>query len=166
MKTATALADALAKAFDPPESGFVGMVDNLLQLCRGGDLELSWRSNACQVRIRQGTVEERLDLPLRKAVLRAMLARIAALCNQRQPGSVSPYGGRGEIQLGSDPQPVFSAHFVNNAAQQSLRLVQVSHDGSNAADSAVGSGDLASHQDQVSGTYQQPFHQNSEENGS
>jgi hypothetical protein len=144
MKTATALADALAKAFEPPASGVVGIVDNLLQLCLGGDLELAWRSNACHVRIRQGTAEETLDLPLRKAVLRAMLARIAALCNQRQPGSVSPYGGRGEIHLGPDPQAVFSAHFVNTAAQQSLRLSHLGQDGSNAADSAVGSADVSS----------------------
>jgi len=145
MKTATALADALAKAFDPPASGFVGVVDNLLQLCRGGDLVLAWRSNACHVRIRQGTVEETLDLPLRKAVLRAMLARIAALCNQRQPGSVSPYGGRGEIHLGTDPQQaVIAAHFVNTAAQQSLRLAHLSHDVRNAADPAVGSGNESS----------------------
>jgi hypothetical protein len=144
MKTGTALADALAKAFDPPASGFVGIVDNLLQLCRGGDLELAWRSNACHVRIRQGTAEESLDLPLRKAVLRAMLARIAALCNQRQPGSVSPYGGRGEIHLGPDSPAVFSAHFVNTAGEQSLRLAHLSHDGNNAADSAVGSGDVGS----------------------
>jgi hypothetical protein len=144
MKTATALAEALAKAFDPPASGFVGIVDNLLQLCRGGDLELAWRSNACHIRIRQGTVEETLDLPLRKAVFRAMLARIAALCNQRQPGCVSPYGGQGEIHLGPGPLAVFSAHFVNTAAEQTLRLAHLSHNSNNAADSAVGSGDVGS----------------------
>jgi len=148
MKTATALAEALAKAFDPPASGFVGIVDNLLQLCRGGDMELAWRSNACHVRIRQGTAEETLDLPLRKSVLRAMLARIAALCNQRQPGSVSPYGGRGEIHLGTDAhQAVIFADFVNTAAQQSARLAHLSHDGRAAADQAVGSGDVGSNPD-------------------
>jgi hypothetical protein len=144
MKTATALAGALAKAFDPPPSGFVGIVDNLLQLCRGGELELAWQSNACHVQIRQGSVEEILDLPLRKAVLRAMLARIAGLCNERQPGSVSPYGGRGEISLGPEAQAVFSVHFVNTAAQQSLKLAHQSHDGTNAADQVVNSGDVGS----------------------
>jgi hypothetical protein len=144
MKTATALAHALVKAFEPPASGFVGIVDNLLQLCRGGELELTWQSNACHVRIRQGAVEETLDLPLRKAVFRAMLARIAALCNQRQPGCVSPYGGGGEIHLGTDPQEVFSAHFVNTAAKQSLRLTHVGHNGRNAGDQRVGTGDVGS----------------------
>jgi hypothetical protein len=144
MKTATALADALVKAFDPPASGFVGIVDNLLQLCRGGDMELAWRSNACHVRIRQGTLEESLDLPLRKAVLRAMLARVAALCNQRQPGSVSPYGGQGEIHLGPGPLAVFSAHFVNTAAEQSLQLTHLGHNSNIAADQSVCSGDVAS----------------------
>jgi hypothetical protein len=96
MKTATALTDALVKAFDPPASGLVGIVDNLLQLCRGGDLELAWRSNGCHV--------------------------------------------RREIHLGPDPEEVFSAHFVNTAAEQSLRLVHVSHNGRSAADQPLGSG--------------------------
>jgi hypothetical protein len=70
MKTPTPLADAVVKAFEPPAAGVVGIVDNLLQVCRGGDMELAWRSNACHVRIRQGTVEETLDLSLRKTVFR------------------------------------------------------------------------------------------------
>jgi hypothetical protein len=143
MNTTTALADAVAKAFEPPASGFVGIVDNLLQLCRGGDMDFAWQLNACRVRIRQGTVDETLDLPLRKAVFRAMLARIAALCNQCQPGSVSPYGGQGEIHLGPGPQAVFSAHFVNTAAEQRLKLVHLSHKGMNATDQHVCSGDVS-----------------------
>jgi hypothetical protein len=144
MNTATSLADALAKAFDPPASGFVGIVDNLLQLCRGGDMELAWRSNACHIRVRQGTAGETLDLPLRKGVLRAILARVAALCNQRQPGSVSPYGGRGEIHVGPGPQAVFSANFVNTAAEQSLRLADLSRNGMNATAQHVCSRDVGS----------------------
>jgi hypothetical protein len=137
MKTTTALADALAKAFDPPASGFVGIVDNLLQLCRGGDMELAWRSNTCHVRIRQATFEERLDLPLRKGIFRAMRALpLYAISANR--GSVSPYGGRGEIPLGPDPQTMFSADFVNTATEQSLRLAHLSHNGTNAANQAGG----------------------------
>ncbi len=142
MNSAAALADALARAFDPPASGFVGIVDNLLHLCRGGDLELAWRSNACHARIRQGTIEETLDLPLRKGVMRAILARVAALCNQHVPGSVSPYGGRGEIHLGPGPQAVFSAHFVNTAGEQSLRLADLNRDSMSARDPHVCSGDV------------------------
>jgi hypothetical protein len=144
MNSAVTLADALAKAFDPPPSGFVGIVDNLLHLCRGGDLELAWRLNACHVRIRRGAVEETLDLPVRKGVLRAMLARVAALCNQCQPGSVSPYGGRGEIHLGAGPQALFSADFVNTAAEQSLRLADLSLNSTNGTDQHVCSGDVGS----------------------
>jgi hypothetical protein len=144
MNSATVLADALARAFEPPASGFVGIVDNLLQLCRGGDVELAWQSNACHVRIPQGTVEETLDLPIRKAVFRAILARIAALCNQCQPDSVSPYGGRGEIHLGPGPQTVFSANFVNITAEQSLKLVHLNHNGRNAIDQHVCSGHVTS----------------------
>ena len=99
-------------------------------------MELAWRSNACHARIRQGTVEETLDLPLRKGVIRAILARVAALCNERQPGSVSPYGGRGETHLGPGPQAVFSADFMNTAAEQSLRLADLNRDGMSARDPA------------------------------
>jgi hypothetical protein len=141
MNRAATLADALAKAFDPPPSGFVGIVDNLLHLCRGGDMELAWRSDACHARIRQGTVEETLDLPLRKGVIRAILARVAALCNERQPGSVSPYGGRGEIHRGPGAQAVFSADFINTAAEQSLRLSDLNRDGMSATDQHACSGE-------------------------
>jgi len=144
MNTDVALADALAKAFEPPPSGFVGIVDNLLQLCRGGEMELAWRSNACHVRIRRGTAEETRDVPLRKGVLRAILARVAALCNERQPGSVSPYGGRGEIDLSPGQQAMFSANFVNTAAEQNLRLADLSQNGRNATDQHVCSGDVGS----------------------
>jgi len=144
MNRAAALADALARAFDLPPSGFVGIVDNLLHLGRGDDLELAWRSNACHARIRQGTVEATLDLPVRKGVFRAMLARVAALCNERQPGSVSPYGGRGEIHLGPGPQAVFSPDFINTAAEQSLRLAERNRDCMSARDRHLCSGEVDS----------------------
>jgi hypothetical protein len=100
--------------------------------------------SACHARIRQGTVEEMLDLPLRKGVIRAILAWVAALCNERQPGSVSPYGGRGEIHLGPSPQAVFSADFINTAAEQSLRLADLNRDGMRARDPHVCSGEVGS----------------------
>jgi hypothetical protein len=66
------------------------------------------------------------------------------LCNQCQPGSVSPYGGRGEIHLGPGPQALFSADFVNTAAEQSLRLADLSQNGTNGTDQHVCSGDVGS----------------------
>ncbi len=122
----TAANMSVRKAFEPPETGFVGIVDNLLQLCLGGEISIAWTGNCCRVRVRHGTVEETQDIELRKSVFRAILARIAALCNQHQPGSVSPYGGNGEIHLTT---VTFSANLVNTTAEQSMHLKQLSMNG-------------------------------------
>jgi hypothetical protein len=128
MSTATGL--TVCKAFEPPETGFVGIVDNLLQLCLGGEITIEWTGNACRVRVRHGTVEETQDIALRKSVFRAILARIAALCNQHRPGAVSPYGGSGEIHL---TRATFSADLVNTTAEQSVHLKHLSTNGVQAA---------------------------------
>ena len=120
MKTASGLSDALFRAFEPPETGFVGIADNLLQLCLGASVEIAWEQNACRVSMRRGAVEEVVEVPLRKSAFRAVLARIAVLCNERRANSVSPYGGCGEIAL--DSGPVVSVRFENTSAVQSLGL--------------------------------------------
>jgi hypothetical protein len=122
MKTASELSDAVFRAFEPPETGFVGIADNLLHLCLNASVEVTWGENACRVSLRRGAVEEVVGVPLRKSVFRAVLARIAVLCNERRADSVSPYGGRGEIAL--DSGPVVSVRFENTSAAQSLGLAQ------------------------------------------
>ena len=42
---------------------------------------------------------DRIDVPLQKSVVRAALARVAVLCNERIPGSVSPFGGQGRLRM-------------------------------------------------------------------
>jgi hypothetical protein len=64
-----------------------------------------------------------MDVPLRKAVLRAVLARLAVLCNERNPNSVSPYGGHGELLAGGNPPMVFRVAFANTTAEQKLELL-------------------------------------------
>lgn len=127
MKTVSGLADAVFRAFEPPETGFVGIADNLLRLCLGASVEITWGQNACRVSLRQGAAEEVVGVPLRKSVFRAVLARIAVLCNQRRADSVSPYGGCGEIIL--DSGPVVSVRFENTSAVQSLGLALRESDG-------------------------------------
>ncbi|HUY35359.1 MAG TPA: hypothetical protein VMV69_21625 [Pirellulales bacterium] len=63
-----------------------------------------------------------IELPLRKSVFRAMLARMAVLCNERTPNSVSPYGGRGELTFGVNPTVVFRVIFANTGAEQKMEL--------------------------------------------
>jgi hypothetical protein len=126
----TAAEMSVSKAFEPPENGFVGIVDNLLQLCLGGAITIVWTGNGCRVGIRHGTVEETHDIALRKSVFRAILARIATLCNQHKPDSVSPYGGNGEIHVTT---ATFSAYLVNTTAEQSVQLKHLSTNGVGAA---------------------------------
>jgi hypothetical protein len=63
---------------------------------------------------------------MRKSVVRALLARIAALCNDRNPGSVSPYRGQGVITIDADPSSTIHAEFVNTQEAVSLELACVS----------------------------------------
>ena len=60
---------------------------------------------ACQavdVLLLGGDLTDVLELPFRKSVVRAALARIAVLCNEHTPHSVSPYGGQDELSVGGD----------------------------------------------------------------
>ncbi len=76
----------------------------------------------------QGQPPESTDLPLPKSVFRALLARIAALCNERVPNSVSPYGGEGEIVLDTVASAVFRVEFTNTPAVQRLEIKSVVSD--------------------------------------
>jgi hypothetical protein len=67
-------------------------------------------------------LEEMVQVPLRKSVFRAILARVAVLCNERHPNSVSPYGGTGKVTVGSTPAAEVHVHFLNTPEEQSLEL--------------------------------------------
>src|ERR1700681_516582 len=104
MSTASPLSGVLQRALALPANGVIGLVDDLLLVCRDHDLQLDWQSNRCRVHHFEGAGEELFDVPLRKSVFRAILARLAILCNQRNPDSVSPYGGEGELSVGPNPE--------------------------------------------------------------
>lgn len=99
------------------------MVDEVLAVCREYGLQLDWQADRCRVRPAGGEWEEVSDGPLRKSVFRAVLARIATLCNDRTPNSVSPYGGQGELPIGGEPPVVIRVAFVNTPAEQKLELM-------------------------------------------
>ena len=62
----------------------------------------------------------RIEVPLQKSVLRAVLARVAVLCNERKPNSVSPYGGQGEMSVDADPATAIRVTFVNTPDRTEL----------------------------------------------
>jgi hypothetical protein len=127
MNTTSKLAEALCDAIEHPRRGVVGIVDDLLRLCPAQGLRLDWRANGCRIRCHPGDSEETIDVPLRKSVFRAMLARIAALCNEQTPNSVSPYGGESELSIGTNPPTLFRVTFSNTPAEQLLELTIEEH---------------------------------------
>jgi hypothetical protein len=125
MSTASQASEVLRRTLLHPSRGVVGLVDDLLTVCREQGLQLDWQGNRCRVRSVGGDGEEVMDVPLRKSVFRAILARVAVLCNERAPNSVSPYGGRGELSAGTNPPAVFRVTFANTPAEQKLELLAV-----------------------------------------
>src|SRR5437870_4480340 len=101
MSTASPLSGALQGVLMQPTRGIAGLVDDLLTVCREQGLQLDWQTDRCRVRSFAEDWQELPGIPLRKSVLRAILARLAVLCNEQNPGSISPYGGQGDIAVGT-----------------------------------------------------------------
>ena len=125
MHTPPSLPGAFREAIDHPAQGVVGLVDDLLRLCQVWGVQLDWEADCCRVRPLAGGSEEVIESPLRKSVFRAILARVAVLCNERTPGSVSPYGGQGELTSGDNPGTTFRVNFANTPGEQRLELTPV-----------------------------------------
>ena len=112
------LQDALHSA-----GGLVGVVDALLGVCLEQRLHLRWEADCCRVRSLKGMsgIEE-LSKPLTKSQFRAVLARLAVLCNERCPNSVSPYGGTGTLMIGEERKRAVRVLFVNTPDKQLLDI--------------------------------------------
>jgi hypothetical protein len=123
MSTTSQVAEVLRRVLVHPPRGIAGMVDDLLVLCREHGLQLDWQADRCRVRSFGCDCEELMEVPLRKSVFRAILARVATLCNERAPNSVSPYGGQGELSVDANPATVVRVAFVNTPATQKLELM-------------------------------------------
>jgi hypothetical protein len=121
MSDATFFLDSVRHVLRPARNGVVELADELLTLCQDREIFLDW--NAGQCRVRSGAVETpgSIEVPLTKSVFRAILARLAALCNERQPGSVSPYGGEGELLI-ANFGVVCRVAFTNTPGEQRVRL--------------------------------------------
>ncbi len=121
-------AESVKQAFLPTPRGVVGLVDDLLGLCRAHQLHLRFADGHCSVRRLGADDANSLAVPLPKSVFRAALARVAALCNEQRPGSVTPYRGEGEVVVpaprspeGTPPSTCFVS-FTNTPAEQQLEM--------------------------------------------
>lgn len=99
MIQSTLFADRVQSAFNPTTRGVVGLVDDLLYLCRLYQLRINFRDGHCAICRLGADAQESLDVPVPKSVFRAALARIAAICNEQRPDSVTPYRGEGNIAV-------------------------------------------------------------------
>lgn len=128
MIQSTPFAERVQQAFRPTPRGVVGLVDDLLGLCRVHQLRLRFTEGHCSVRRLGADDGDALTVPLPKSVFRAALARVAALCNEQHPGSVTPYRGESEVVVPPPPSPNCSppstchVSFLNTPSEQHLEM--------------------------------------------
>ena len=94
-----------------------------MELCREQKLRLSFQEGYCRVRPLETNAPDWIDVPLSKSVFRAVLARVAALCNERVPNSVTPYRGAAEFTVGSISPATFHVSFINIPTEQRLDVM-------------------------------------------
>jgi hypothetical protein len=119
MKTTSVRLDDLRSLFACPDVSVIEIVDALLQRCREHRLQFEWQGDRLRARSSGGVWS---DIPLRKSVFRAILARLAVLCNERTPNAVSPYGGEGVLEIGDNALAIVRVSFTNTSAEQKLEL--------------------------------------------
>lgn len=116
---AVSVDDRLPRAFAPPVGGVPGLVEQLLRACAGADVTFERVGNRCVCRWTEGDSEQERPIPVPTQAFRSLLAQIAARCNEHLPGSVSPYGGTGQLLVGEDE---IAVSFVNTTEAQKLEL--------------------------------------------
>ncbi|HQU41210.1 MAG: hypothetical protein B7Z73_01920 [Planctomycetia bacterium 21-64-5] len=114
------------KVFERTPRGLLGLVDDLLRLGGQDGLSLTWHDGRCCVRTLSGGPQEATEIRVPKSVFRAILARVAVLCNERSRDSVWPYGGEGELAMSHGSASLLRIEFVNRPGEQRLVIDQVS----------------------------------------
>ncbi|MGH9676459.1 MAG: hypothetical protein ACRD36_05100, partial [Candidatus Acidiferrum sp.] len=123
MSTASAYSEKLQKAMVNPTGGVVGLVHELLSVCGEHALEVDWRGAILRVRAQKGDWEDLIDTALRQSIKRAILSRVAVLCNERNPNSMSSYGGESVLRLTPSSPKSFRVVIVNTTEEQVLHLI-------------------------------------------
>lgn len=114
--------DCLRRAFAPTQRGIVGLAEQLLGACVGRDVSFERIGDQCVCRWSVSGETQEATVPLPPAGFRTLLARIAVLCNERRPNSVTPYGGEGQLVVKGDPPTLVQVAFVNTPDKQQLEL--------------------------------------------
>ncbi len=114
--------DRLQQAFAPTPRGIVGLTEQLLNACVGSDVEFERAGDRVVCHWTENGDTHDATVPLPPTAFRAILARIAMLCNELNQNSVSPYGGDGLLAVESDPLAHFQVTFVNTPEKQQLKL--------------------------------------------
>jgi hypothetical protein len=114
--------DCLRQAFATTPRGVVGLTEQLLGAFVGGDVEFERVGDHCVCRWSDSGDIQEATVPLPPAAFRTILARIAVLCNERSPHSVTPYGGKGLLTVNGEAEAFFQVAFVNTPEKQRLEL--------------------------------------------
>ena len=122
MNATNDFASVLRRTLDQANLGVVPLVDAILSLCREHNLQLDWQADRCSIRPLGGDWEEVADLPIRKSVFRAILARISVLCNGQSPNAISPYGGQTRLSVSENPPQVLQVTIANTPSEQRLEI--------------------------------------------
>jgi hypothetical protein len=119
MISTVTLPERLQRAFQTTPNGVSGLVEQLLGACVGGEVEFERVEDRCVCRWLNGGEPQETVVPLPAKAFRAILARVAVLCNERESGTVSPYGGGGELMVG---ESVFVVRFTNTPSTQKMTV--------------------------------------------
>jgi hypothetical protein len=106
----------------PKGAGILDLVDDMLARCIDSQVRLVWVGETVTEFPLSGGEPAQFKIKLRKSIFRAILARMAALCDIANSGSVSPYHGRGEFVDQRTPQTRFLVDFMNTPDEQRLEL--------------------------------------------
>jgi len=115
----------LRAAIAQPNGGIVGLVDQLLAICPEQGFQLDWLNGSCRIQVFVAESEEVVEVAIPRSAFRAVLARVAALCNEVPQTAVSPYGGKCVFTNNATAKRYFQAEFTNTSGEQRLRLAPV-----------------------------------------
>jgi hypothetical protein len=127
--------DALRDAILKPTRAFVGVVDDVLNLCHANNLQIDWCMETCRVQRLGVESADTLNVPLRKSVFRAILARVATLCDEQAPGSFAPFGGQGELKMGAGT--ILRLSWMNTLGEQKLTVIPIQSEANRETPTAV-----------------------------
>ncbi len=109
------------QASPAPGGGLIGLFDHYLRLLGEEGAAVEFSEGRCWLSPRQeGDAPE--ELPLSRTTFRPILARVAFLCNEYRPSSVTPYGGVGVFKLAGPPELLLRVSFTNTPDIQKLDI--------------------------------------------